>query len=336
MLCILAIISIVNKSNNMKFSKVVLFAVACLALVTVWMGNGCTKDGTLPPVHDTVTIVKHDTTVRNDTVLQKLDTPDMKTGLVLYLPFNGSFADSSGLHQTVTPLNGAALGYDLHGYANSAFHSTGKGTVLQVANNGSYAVDTAFSLSFDFRIDTNAVFPGGYDYSKLMVFVSIVDYNTGLGPTFDCGLTVPDSSQNFAFGVNGSGATCSGYGNDNPTSAGVTSNFIPVVGAWYNAICIYSHGTVSVYINGRLVSQKTGTGTSALFCPNASFMVGGWWNGTSGGASALENMRGSLDEVRFYNRTLNTKQIAWLSRNFQLNSTMQAPAPLAGKSARLR
>jgi hypothetical protein len=147
---------------------------------------------------------------------------------------------------------------------------------------------------------------------------------------------VPDSSQYFNFGVNGSAATCSGFGNNNPSSVSATSNFIPVVGAWYNAICIYSHSTASVYINGKLLGQKTGTGTSALFCPNSSFIVGGWWNGISGGASALENLRGNLDELRFYNRTLNAKQIAWLSRNFQLNSTKEAPTPQTGSGARLQ
>jgi hypothetical protein len=334
-LCILRLSANPN-TTTMKISKTFLFAYVTLAVVTFWVMSGCTKNDTpSPPVHDTVTIIKNDTTVKNDTITQSLDTPDLKTGLVLYLPFNGSFADSSGLNQTVTPLNGAALGYDRDGYAKSAFTSTGNGEVLQVANNGSYAVDTAFSVSFDFEITTNAVYYGGYDYSGLMSFVSIVDYNTALGPTFNCGLNVPDSSQYFNFGVNGSAATCSEDGNSNPTRVGVTSNFIPLVGVWYNAICVYSHGTAYVYIDGKLVGQNTGTGTSALFCPNATFIVGGWWGGS---ASALENLRGSLDELRFYNRTLNAKQIAWLSRNFQpgSTSTRQGSAPLSGKGARLQ
>jgi hypothetical protein len=321
----------------MKISKIALIAFASLAVVTFFTTNGCTKNDN-PPVHDTVTVVKHDTTVINDTTTQKIDTPDLKTGLVLYLPLNGSFADSSGLNQTVTPLNGAALGYDRMGNANSAFYSNGNGQVLQVANNGSYAVDTAFSLSFDFEITTPAVYYGGYDYSGLMTFVSIVDYNTALGPTFGCGLDVPDSSQYFNFGVNGSAATCSDYGNSNPSSVHATSNFIPLVNVWYNAICIYSHGTASVYIDGKLVSQRTGTGTSALFCSNSTIIVGGWWNGISGGASALENIRGGLDEVRFYNRVLNAKQIAWLARNFQpgSTSTKQGAAPVSGHGVRLQ
>jgi hypothetical protein len=309
-----------------------------LGLFVFALTTGCNKNvNPAPPIHDTVTIIKNDTTKLTDTLIQKIDTPDVKTGLVLYLPFNGSFADSSGQNQTVTPLNGAALGYDMHGYANSAFNSTGAGTVLQVTNNGSYAVDTAFSVSFDFKVNTNAVFSGGYNFSGLTVFLSIVDFSTGNGPTFNVGMGLPVSPtpQNLYFGVNGSAATCSVSGAGNPSSVIDTSSFIPQLGAWYNAICIYSHGTVSVYVNGKLVGQKTGIGTSALFCNNATFIIGGWWNGTSGGASTEENLNGSLDEVRFYNRTLNAQQIAWLSRNFQVNSTKQTPGLQTGRGSSL-
>jgi len=309
-----------------------LFIAAVLVPGTLALIVGCDKNATPPPpVHDTVTVIKYDTSI----LIQKIDTPDLKTGLVLYLPFNGSFADSSGLNNTVTPINGAALGYDMHGYANSAFNSTGNGTVLQVTNNGSYAVDTAFSLSFDFKINTNSVYYGGYDYSGMMVFASIVNFSNGLGPTFDCGLDVPSEPMNFDFGVTGSANTCSGYGTIDPARNNDSSNFVPQVGAWYNAICIFSHGNSSIYINGKLVGQKTGLSSSVNFCPDASFIVGGWWNGTSGGASALENVRGEMDELRFYNRTLNAKQIAWLARNFQVNSTKQGATPETGKGSRL-
>jgi|SRR6185312_8155491 len=243
-------------------------------------------------------------------------TADVTTGLVLYLPFNGNFNDASSFHNTVTPLNGASLGADMHGTANSAFHSTGAGTVLQVTNNGSYAVDTAFSVSFNFQIDTNSVFYGGYNYSGMMIFASIIDFNTGYGPTFNCGLTVPNAPMNFTFGINGDTNTCSSYGTPNPKNV-ITSSFIPQLHTWYNAICVYEKGTTSVYINGNLVGQATGGDASALFCPHATFIVGGWWNGTSGGASTMENLRGSMDELRFYNRVLKADQIAYLAKGFQ-------------------
>src|SRR5579863_918589 len=99
----------------------------------------CDKVGNSPKtIYDTVTVTKTDTLV----LPPSTDTPNLTNGLVLYLPFtNGSYADSSGLNNVVTALNGATLGYDMHGYAGSAFSETGTGGVLEVANNGSYAVD---------------------------------------------------------------------------------------------------------------------------------------------------------------------------------------------------
>jgi Concanavalin A-like lectin/glucanases superfamily len=286
-------------------------------LVALVIFIACTKNtNPTPPVTDTVTITKTDTLI----LPPPNDTPNLTNGLVLYLPFNGSFADSSGLGNTITPVNGAALGYDMHGYAQSAFTSSGNGAALLVSNNGAYAVDTAFSVSFDFMIRSNAYYYGGGNYSGLENFLSIVDNSNGNGPTFAVGLNIPGTPQYFNFGVNSSTSDCDSSGDDNPFNRDDTSKLIPQIGSWYNAICIFSHGTCSTYINGQLASSKTGYTDSVLFCPNANFIIGAWWGGT-------ESLNGELDEVRFYNRTLNPKQIAWLSRNFQPNSISTKASP---------
>ncbi|HLZ87374.1 MAG TPA: LamG-like jellyroll fold domain-containing protein, partial [Puia sp.] len=209
-------------------------------------------------------------------------------------------------------------------YANSAFNATGNGERLIVSNNGAYKVDTAFSVSCDFMIRSNAYYSGGYDFSGLQVFLSIVNVTTGTGPTFDLGLTRPEAPQYFTFGVNGAqGADCSGYGNNNPSNISDSTHFIPQLQSWYNVVCTFRKNTTSVYVNGVLVSTLTNPNTlSAVFCPDANFIVGGWWNG---GNSGDENIRGKLDEVRFYNRVLNAKEIAYLARNFQVTSNKASP-----------
>jgi len=297
-----------------------------IALVTFYACNKATNPQ--PPVHDTITVTKTDTLV----LPPVNDTPNLTEGLVLYLPFNGSFADSSGNNNTVTPLYGAALGYDLHGYANSAFSSSGNGARLVVANNGSYAVDTAFSISFDFMIRSNAYYGGGGNYTGLMVFMSIVDTATGNGPTFDVGLTTPSAPQDFTFGVNSASSGCGSTGDNNPQDVGGgPTSFVPQIGSWYNAICIFTQGTLSEYINGKLVGTSTNLNSSALFCPNANFVVGAWWSGGNN-PSNLESFNGELDEIRMYNRTLTAQQIAWLSRNFQPTSTKASPGIKNGGS----
>src|SRR6185369_13332771 len=76
---------------------------------------------------------------------------DLRRGLLLYLPFNGSIADSSGNNNPTQIVGyGAGLTYDIHGYANSAYGSDGTGGRLEVTNNGSIQFDTAFTVSLSF------------------------------------------------------------------------------------------------------------------------------------------------------------------------------------------
>ena len=298
-----------------------------VALSTLGLFFACTRNNvTPPPVHDTVSVVKHDTLVKNDTLYgAKPDsTVNITKGLVLYLPFNGSFADSSGNGYTVTPVNGAGLDYDMHGYANSAFHATGAGERLIVSNNGGYGVDTAFSVSCDFMMTSNAYYSGGYDFSGLQVFLSIVNVSTAYGPAFECGMSMPNLPQYFNFGIATSGGTgtCSSYA-DPLYNISDTTNFTPQLGAWYNVVCIYHKNSASVYVNGQLMHTQTNPLASNFsICSDANFVVGGWWNA---GASGVENLRGKLDEVRFYNRVLTPHEIGWLARNFQVNSTRIKP-----------
>jgi hypothetical protein len=297
------------KSINLSF---------LLAFIALGLFFGCAKSSTPPKtIYDTVTVTKIDTL----TLFPPGDTPNVTNGLVLYLPFNGSIADSSGLNNIVTAIGGATLGYDMHGYANSAFTSSGNGARLIVANNGAYQVDTAFSVSLDFMIRTPAYYNGGYPFTGLMTFLSIVDTLQGNGPTFNLGLNVPGEPQYFCFGSNPASSGCDASGDNNPDNVADTTAFIPQVGSWYNAICTFTNGTVSVYINGQLAGHKVGVAGPAEFCPSSVFVVGGWWNGDP------QNINGEIDEVRFYNRTLTGPQIAWLSRNFQPNSISTKASP---------
>lgn len=227
---------------------------------------------------------------------------NLKTGLLLYLPFQGNFADSSGNGNQTTAINSATLTYDEHGFANNAFGATGNGAAILVTNNGSIKFDTAYSVSIEFMLRST----GG-----LQCLLSMTNYNSGYGPCFSLGTTAP-GIPGFVFGANDSTSGCNFFGSAASVVTDTTS-FIPQPESWYNAICIYHKGTVQVYINGQLVSTKTGTGTSANLCPNAQIVVGGWWSG------GTESINGKIDEVRLYNRVLNGDEIAALAKDFQDN-----------------
>lgn len=300
----------------MKYSALRVLLGASCATVLIF-SFGCTKNtNPQPPVHDTVTVIHKDTIY----IPQPVDSASLRNGLVLYLPFNGSMADSSGNNNATTLVGGPVLDYDMHGYAQSAFSSPVDGARLEVTNSKGIHLDTAFSISLDFMINANPFYNGGADFHNLPVFLSYVDPSTGKGPTFNVGLSVPTAPQFFTWNVNGAqGEDCSGYGGVPGFYISDTTNFIPQIGAWYNAVCTFTKNAVSVYINGKLINTRTNSQiTSALFCPNSKFIVGGWWDG---GNSGSQSIRGKLDEVRVYNRTLTAKEVAYLSRNFQLNST---------------
>lgn len=305
----------------------ILSVVSVLGLAVLGLATGCNKNNNSgPPVHDTTTVIRHDTTRLTDTIVQKPDTPDLKTGLVLYLPFNGSLADSSGLNNSVTAVGGVSLGYDMHGYAKSALTSNGNGQYLQIPNNGSYTLDTAFSISLDFMIQTAPAW-NGVGVPGLETLVSLVNTANSQGPTFHVVLGPTNEPQDLYMAVAPAAGGCSSYGTN---ALFDTTSFAPQIGAWYNCIITFTSGALKVYVNGQLISSATASFNSVLFCPNASFVVGGWWSGDP------EAINGAIDEVRLYKRTLSAKQIAWLARNFQVNSTRQQPTPATGIGSRFR
>ena len=225
-------------------------------------------------------------------------TPDLKRGLLVYLPFNGSIADSSGNNNPTQIVGtGAGLTYDIHGYANSAFGGDGSGGRLEVTNNGSIQFDTAFSVSMSF-MERNI--------SNSQVLASLVRTETGKGPSFLVGnsmIFAPD----LWFGVP-SDSNCDDYGQASQTD---TTTFVAQPESWYNLICTFRSGVLRVYLNGNLISQKTSTAYSSHICPDAKFVVGGWWSGDP------LSINGKIDNVRLYNRVLTSDEIAILSQYYQ-------------------
>src|ERR1700733_10397225 len=105
--------------------------VACLGLGSIFalgVSISCTKNPT-PSTRDTDTITEDDTLIKNDTTdlndtiygTKPDPTVNLYKGLLVYLPFSGNIADSSGNNNATEAVNGPVLSYDAHGYANNAF-----------------------------------------------------------------------------------------------------------------------------------------------------------------------------------------------------------------------
>jgi hypothetical protein len=236
----------------------------------------------------------------------------------VYLPFNGNFADSSGNGNPTTPLGGAALGYDEHGYANSAFSGNGTTARVAVANNGSIQFDTAFSISQDVMILN----------TQNQAFATMVERSTGQGPSFGIGMGIPNIT-NLEIQVADSLLTCADIiGSSNSITD--TSHLTLQPYSWYNVIATFNKGTVQIFVNGNVVSTQTGGSSTVPLCPTADLIIGGWWDGSNN--DGYPTINGTIDEVRLYNRVLTSHEISFLARNFQPGSTRVKPGIKSGKA----
>jgi hypothetical protein len=105
---------------------------------------------------------------------QPADSVQLNTGLLLYLPFSGNFADASG-HNNPTASFGATLSTDPNGNASSAMAGTGNGERVVVTNNGSIRFDSSFTLSCN--VLTNSI-------TKLQAYVAMANLSNGQGVSF--------------------------------------------------------------------------------------------------------------------------------------------------------
>lgn len=304
--------------NSPKTSLILTLAVFAVLFVAFTMG--CAKNTTPQPrLHDTVTVIKNDTLLKKDTVkitdtlnICKPDsTVNLSKGLLLYLPFSNSIADSSGNGNPTQSSGGTVLTTDRNGYSNNAFGANGLGEEVLVTNNGSIQFDTAYSLSFAFMLNS---------YGS-QTFVSFVDPLTGNGPSFNIGMgTTILNGQYLDLGLSDATSGCNNSGFYDPNKILDTTSFVPTLNVWYNAIYIYHRGTIQIYVDGTLVSTKKGSGSTANLCPASKFIVGAWWNG------GKQGINGKLDNIRLYNRVLTAKEIIVLSENYLVNANRYQPA----------
>ena len=226
---------------------------------------------------------------------------DLKKGLLVYLPFNGSFADSSGNDNPTAAVYGPTLTYDQHGYPDRAFNGTANGEKVCVTNNGSIKFDSTITISVDVMLRA----------AGTNEFISYMDDSTAKGLTLDMGTGVP-GNPNLAYAFADSLMTCDTWSLAEYLSSD-TSNFIPQPECWYNFIAVFDRGMMHLYVNGSLISSRHALSTTVPMNSCATLNVGGWWDGDAG-----SSVNGKLDNFRLYNRVLTPEEIAELSRGFQV------------------
>lgn len=223
---------------------------------------------------------------------------NLSNGLEAYYPFNGTFNDASGNGNNGTAVNGTTFGTDQWGNANNAASFDGVDDYIEIPASPSITPGHNFSISFRFKTVT----------SNLQVLLSKSNYSGVAAPNnfqyqigINGGLVLPNNGLFFATPHTGSCITTS-FLTSNYTYGSITSN-----NTWYCVVLTFDSGVKNTYMNGALVSSVTLSGypnnISIDSCAGGTLRIGTWWQNDP------QYFSGFMDELRLYNRTLNSQEI---------------------------
>ena len=220
---------------------------------------------------------------------------NLNLGLVAYYPFNGNANDSSSsnLNGVIT---GATLTNDRFGNPNKAFKFTGNSI-----NDNTVVVKDEFIKVSNF----NKNFSDKISIS-LWANVDSTNYGTFLHRRVDNNIDFAISSYAGSNGTSPDPNTISWNIGNNRTNVGKT--VIPYK-TWHNYIYVYDGTSMKTYLDGILETQTAATG---LISNNSSDLFIGKYI-YNGGKTHHFYYNGSMDDVRIYNRVLNSNEINALS-----------------------
>lgn len=203
-----------------------------------------------------------------------------QSGLVAYYPFNGNANDLSGNSRNLLA-QGATLISDRKNQASSAYQFNGVSNII----NGTITPMnlSAFSVSF---------------WQK----------SSGFTNTFPCFMnlfTTSDMSKQFHINI-ATGNSNQYYITSNPSSSIMYSGVSPSANQWYHVVVTYQNGTGKFYINGILVK------TQSLSLPDLSILNTIYLGQEATGLANQSYFYGAMDDIRIYNRELDSNEIGML------------------------
>jgi hypothetical protein len=230
---------------------------------------------------------------------------NLSSGLVAYYPFNGNFLDASGNGHHGQQYGGVSFAADQWGNPNSAASFDGLDDYILIAPSAQLTPDSAFSVAFRFRTeDTN----GHTIISKSSWLGTSTTNNIQYQIGFNFPTYVGGNGLFFGTDHNGSCATTNFLAGNYVTAGSSVAKE-----TWYCAIMTFSKGVKKLYVNGSLINQQTVQGMvnddSVDYCTAGDIKLGAWWVGDP------QFFHGLMDEIRFYNRSLNQEEaIAYCSQ----------------------
>jgi PKD repeat protein len=206
--------------------------------------------------------------------VKKLYRLNLEDGLVAHYPFNGNANDISGNNYNAVSVN-ATLTNDRLGNENSAYYFNGVNNAINLGNilNDVFTTNT-FSINMWFNAES-------YESTTGYTSMLINKWYTAGQPNNSFYFTLPN-------------LRLITQGNINPQS---TEN--PELGVWNMVTISMSNRVASVYLNGQLVSVSSNHNCNST---TYALIIGCLHNGYYG-------YKGTIDDVRIYNRPLNQTDI---------------------------
>lgn len=233
---------------------------------------------------------------------------DLSNGLVAYYPFNGNAQDASGNNLHGIMRNGVRLTTDMKNQPNQAMLFDGVDDYIEILDDPKLRFTNQFSITFIFNRDPA---------STTAELVEKRNWTTGSQSSFDIGL-IEDAKVRTAVKT---GNDCASPINGwlYPTVSDPT-----LANTWYCVVAVFNNGKLDFYFNGSLVGSNTTAFTSIDNCSGSNVRIGIHLS------FDLLPFKGKIDEVRFYNRPLNTGEISQLC---VLNNTCNDSPPQGSLTA---
>jgi photosystem II stability/assembly factor-like uncharacterized protein len=200
---------------------------------------------------------------------------DPNTDLVAYYPFSGSAVDGSG-NGNHGVVNGATLTVDRFGNPQSAYHFDGVTQYIRVPNSSGLQNVAQKTVSFWMNFE-----PGGGTQNPRVI-------SKGYSGGFEIGTSGTDTSRYMNF--------------TQPGLNFVSKRKVPA-GSWHHCVWTYNGFSSSVYLDNARDTTGVFTPTSVttdLFIGRASTL------------NAVDNFKGSIDDIRVYNRAVSPSEVSTL------------------------
>ncbi|MFZ4399493.1 MAG: LamG-like jellyroll fold domain-containing protein [Bacteroidales bacterium] len=221
---------------------------------------------------------------------------NLQNGLVAYFPFNGNANDESG-NSNHGVVNGASLTNDRFGISNKAYNFIGNSEIVCQSNN---LQNNTYTFSVWVKFSS---LPLGSNYLNNFGIISIGDANL-------------DQAIQFMYYSSVYSYDAISYYN----TSGVISdvyNTIPALGNWYHVVMVRNSTEIKFYYNGTLVSTVSTNGSNPGYGPSPTLTIGS--------RHGEMPFQGTIDDIRIYNRELNTQEIDSLYHEEVLNLISTIP-----------